>query len=109
MFKKSMKGIAGTPAQSRLPSDTSPGTIQLQVGQFDDDKTVLGKILTQLDQSGPSDVRSLMETLQLHQNPKGSRRLKSAIADGMIDVTASGDLKVNSFGARMADLLKRDT
>lgn len=80
--------------------------VSQQVEQTDDDQTVLSKILDQLEQVGQSDVESLMKNLRLYTNPKGGRRLKSAISDGMIDVTDSGDLKINSYGHKMARILK---
>lgn len=77
-----------------------------QVEQADDDETVLSKILDQLEHVGQSGVEQLMKDLRLYANPKGGRRLKSAISDGMIDVTDDGDLKINSYGHRMARILK---
>lgn len=80
--------------------------ISQQVEQTDDDQTVLSKILDQLELSGQSDVESLMTSLRLYANPKGGHRLKSAISDGMIDVTDDGHLKINSYGHKMARILK---
>ena len=80
--------------------------VSQQVEQTDYDQTVLSKILDQLELSGQSDVESLMTSLRLYANPKGGHRLKSTISDGMIDVTDDGHLKINSYGHKMARILK---
>ena len=80
--------------------------VSQQVEQTDYDQTVLSKILDQLELSGQSDVESLMTSLRLYANPKGGHLLKSAISDGMIDVTDDGHLKINSYGHKMARILK---